>query len=230
MKRGWREFIHLVQNGTRAQQNALISQMPLRLAASARNTTHLTSRHVRELRLNKLFLDSLGSNTRVLEVGPGTGRLADWLLRHSELDERNYEMLDLAYGINPPYLKKRVFLLKQRRPNQARRGNVFTEILPKEKYDHILLPRSFTPQTHPKYSEILGENQSEPEAYSRVMKELLLKLAPSLKIQGSIRISYVDDSTAEEMARDPAFKDFSKIISGAPSGTDLILEKNKHKN
>jgi len=62
--------------------------------------------HRKFLRLDDPFLRSLTSQSRVLEIGFGSGRLANFLLKNSQLKPENFHLMDKEYIRDLPYLNR----------------------------------------------------------------------------------------------------------------------------
>ncbi|MDO8428635.1 MAG: hypothetical protein Q7S92_05480 [Candidatus Diapherotrites archaeon] len=126
------------------------------------------------LKLDSAFFSSLRSETRVLEIGSGTGRLTDYLLKRTPLKPENYELLDIAYGEYLPYLKGKIYRLIKAGKLKASQGNMFTHKYSKKFYDHILVPEAYFPMN--------GQ-----ETLSGLVEQLM----PALRENGALRITTV---------------------------------------
>lgn len=180
------------------------------------------------LELGSNFLSSLSQNHHVLEIGAGTGRLADFLLRRSKLKPENYELLDLNYGPNMPFVKKKVFLHHKSGRMKLIQADMFRHKYPRNYYDHIivsdaLVPFNITAPTgiRPKFSESSkGSHLVNVEV--GFLKILVGKLSPSLRTNGSIRICNVFASTWALISKQNIFPGFE--LKYIPQG-GLILQK-----
>ena len=181
-----------------------------------------TKLHVRRLGLSKTFLKTLGPTTRMLEIGAGSGRLTEHLIKNTRLTPENYEIMDISYEQNPPFLKKAIHLLKRRRRIKVTAGNMFEREYPQDYYHHILLPEAFHPRTLEDYGKL--EEDIEPAGAELVaLARLVNKLARALKYNGTIRISGIHLSLARRVIRRKVFPAFRiRRTSGG-----LILTKTR---
>jgi hypothetical protein len=96
-------------------------------------------------KLDKSFLESINPSTKILEIGIGTGSIADDLLKHSKVDKHNYDLMELSFDELPEWKKKRILNYERYNKMHVTKGNIFHTSLPDEKYDHIFIVESFDP-------------------------------------------------------------------------------------
>ena len=138
------------------------------------------------------FFASLTPASRVLEVGSWSGRLAERILKHSNMLPENYEMADLKYAGPRPFMRRWIHGLVKSGKIKLIPGNIFHKILPENYYEHILIPESFFPsELEPKRFEALRAEKGPKEAAIAMLVALALRLYPSLRQGGSLRISSV---------------------------------------
>lgn len=126
----------------------LAKQHPKIAARLPRWATFQVEGHLQTLGLDNEFMQSLTPETRVLEIGAGTGRLANYLLKRTPLQPRNYILFDKAYEAIPPALKRRIFRRwrKGRGSLKLVAGDYFTfdfGEIGTGKWHHIIMPESY---------------------------------------------------------------------------------------
>ena len=159
--------------------------------------------HLENLAFDKPFLGSIGPNTRMLEIGYGSGRLTDYLLRSTRLAPGNLTIVDFAFPDAGQYQKKRVFLAQKTGRIKRLTGNYMLQNYPKNHFDHIILPESFF----------------------NTFKGMLKKLAPALKTGGTLRISFAHPQAIQDLANAGFFEPFGvTVINSTRRG--VVLRKN----
>lgn len=148
-----------------------------------RDVIYSNRRNINELGLDKEFLNSLESDTKVLELGSGTGRLAKYLLGNSKLKRENYTIFDLSYMDKMPYLKGRIWRSYKSGKLNLLGGNYYTFDFGDEKWHHIIIPHAFFTPFHG-----LVEEKETPH----LIKTLANKFLPHCYDGGSLRINHVD--------------------------------------
>ena len=135
--------------------------------------------HLESLKLDEGFMRGITPQSRVLILGEGSGRLADYFFRKTALVPENLTLVDQAYGRSKPGLKKQVFLLWKQGRLKLRKKNYFAGV--QGKFDHILLPESvFGPNSRENADETYGDFQ-----------KLLKKHLPNLLPGGTFRATYL---------------------------------------
>lgn len=195
----------------------LIKKIPKRIMWSRKYQAFNQEEHIRKLKLDNKFFSSLKPDTKVLEIGSGTGRLTNYLLKHSRLQPENYHLLDNSYGENMPWIKSRVKRLMNQGKIKYFNANMWTHEYPKNTYDHILIPENFFIWTSPEYQE----HEGITEAKINVLRKFVKKLEPALKPKGSIRISYIHEEAVKQIKKNKVLPQF-KIIS---TKGGIILQK-----
>ncbi len=147
--------------------------------------------HIAVLDLDEAFLESVTPHTKILELGAGSGRLADYLLRKTKVDSSHYILADPAYVGRPPGLKRRVYRLWKKGVVQLAPLSYTGKIV--GKYHHILLPES-----------VLASREDLYEKLITLMRSLL----PHVRAGGSLRMSYVPKPRKLE-EQPPAFSRYS---------------------
>ncbi|MDO8538078.1 MAG: hypothetical protein Q7S21_04290 [archaeon] len=181
-------------------------------------------RHIHTLQLDRDFFSSLKPNTKVLEIGAGTGRLADYLLKNSKLRPENYEIMDKRYGEKEmPFLRKKIFLLMKKRRIKVTKANMWEHGFKKNAYNHILIPEGFFASSE------ITKKMWKPGMSTSARDELLIetvtglvgKLGRALKQNGTLRISYIWPEILEEIEKRNLFHGFKVTIKT----TSIILQK-----
>ncbi len=201
--------------------------LPPRLAASSRYQYFEPRWHVRNLRLDSDFINSLNENARLLEIGPGTSRLTDYLLRNSSIKPENYELMDTMYAGSIPFLKRRVSKLIRKGKLKTISANMWDYPYPTNRYDHILIPEAYFPiyRGHDGTIQPAGwfgrlENDEKTQVASAHLEHLVRLIGPSLRHGGSIRLSHYGLPLSDE------FKDkISREFKIWKSRGGLVLEK-----
>jgi len=137
------------------------------------------------------FLRGINENAKILEVGSGSGRLADFILRNSKCRPENYFMMDLAYKEKVPFLKSKIFKLIKEKKIGVLAQDLFNPKL-KGKFDKIIIAESFfVPERFFKKelrkSNLSGVHQEESDAFG-LLKVIDLYL-PLLNPKGELFLS-----------------------------------------
>ncbi len=153
------------------------------------------SRHSVELKIGQRFLDSLGPNTKILEVGAGSGRLTEFILKRSKIRPENYTILDYEFGraVSAP-LTRTVFSLLKKGKLRILGGNFLERDFGKESYDHILVPQSFfMDSATAKNRRDLARmhDTGYPDNRVNYLALIVEHLKPALRPKGSIRVSSI---------------------------------------
>lgn len=240
------EFLRTPANRSR-ELLRLRGEMPRRLRKTIGYHYFSPATHVERLKLDSKFFASLTGKSSVLEIGAGTGRLADYLLKHSRLKPENLDLMDRQYDKHPPWLKKRIKALVDEGRLKLIEGDMY-EFPFKKRYDHILIPEAFfnlasnvSPEfgkAHERVSRaakkegwFVEDRLENTEAFEWFLdavqtRILVERLEASVKAGGSIRISWFDDQTVKWMLKHPQIFPGFKASTGA-KGNGLILEKKK---
>ncbi len=119
------------------------------------------------------------------------------------------------------------FPLMETKKNRLIKGNMWKYRLPRNQYDHILIPRSFFPHKHPKIGKTF---QKTPDNNLQFLQILVERLAPALRPHGTLRISHV--GIPEDPARyQQLFPQFTIDLIVDPHGkpqtkvSGIILQK-----
>jgi|GEM_PF-2395038 len=177
-----------------------------------------TSFYINRFRLNKHFLESISSKTKIMEIGVGTGNVAKYLLAHSKIEKHNYSLIEMNYDGLPKWKKDNLTNLERYHKISVTKENIFFGKLPEGRYNHILLVESFDPAMYfvrelarGSIHEISLEDQYDKVVQAIATKnkidfdkavvvlegkafmELAEKLKPSLEDNGDIRISPVSN-------------------------------------
>tara|TARA_Y100000310_G_scaffold327376_1_gene393633 strand:+ start:4030 stop:4596 length:567 start_codon:yes stop_codon:yes gene_type:complete len=130
---------------------------------------HFTvNHHVKTLLLGEDFLSSITPQTRILEVGFGSGQLTNFLMKKSALSPKNITLLDFDYR-SLEYVQSSVRRLIKKGVIKHIKSDVVDYNHPENAYDHIIMP----------------------ESHFRRMGVTMDKLVPALKPGGTIRMSNV---------------------------------------
>jgi len=154
---------------------------------------------------------SFNEKTKILEIGAGSGRLAQHLLKNTKLKPENYELFDAEYGDHLPWLKRKIYSLSRQNKLKLTQGDMWNHKFPKNVYSHIFIPNAFFPDVQKDrelYSELIikaREGKLEKSLAADLigykdclfLQELLNNLLPSLKSNGTIRVSHIDPATTE---------------------------------
>lgn len=223
---------HMAANRTSANDphlSSLIRKIPPRIRRLHSYSQTPASRHTGVI-LDRAFFASLRPDTRILEIGAGTGRLADYLIAHTKLRPENYEILDKGYWKRSmPWLKKKIFLSAKNGKIKVTKADMWDHRYPENSYDHILVPESFFPdyaKGFPGAEQRARLNKDEQlQLNIKFLKKLVEKLGPSLRHHGSIRISWFGyKAELAELERQNPFLNFK--LSTTPAG-GVILERLK---
>ncbi len=202
-------------------------ELPSRLSHSQKWLWFNPQRHREALLLDADFLQSLDDRTRLLEIGFGTGRFADYLLRHTRLQPENYELLGQETFEEGPFLKRRVYDLVLKKKILLTRANMWTHVYPRNQYNHVIVPEAYFPE----WKNDLGE-PLPPGAFSRLPQEekrrlksehlaaFVKRLSPSVRKGGSIRISYFSGDLTPE-----AQKKLSRYFRIRQTWAGIIFDK-----
>ena len=188
-----------------------ISHLPKGILAALKHkkpyVTFPVSKHNHVLRLDETFLNSINPQSKVLEVGAWTGRLASRILKRTKINPKNYELLDLFYAHGVPALKKRVYYLQKKGKIKLSDENIIVKQLPPNYYDHILIPESFFPESivgKTIFEEMVDKGvqggKGPVPAENAVLRQLVMHLSPAVKVNGSIRISRSYEDHSFELA------------------------------
>ncbi|MFH0906377.1 MAG: hypothetical protein V1824_03495 [archaeon] len=101
----------------------------------------------KSLIIDSVFLKKLSPKSKIIEIGSGTGRLADYILNHSEINPVNYTMVDLDYALprSGPFLNRHIFELYNK--SLKSKGKKGIELIaesafkfqPSERVEHIII-------------------------------------------------------------------------------------------
>jgi len=136
----------------------------------------------------------------VLELGAGTGRLGDWLLKKTALRPEGYVAVDQIYGERPEvFMKARVWKQAKRGKIRLLKGNIWKpgpihRALTGETFDHILIPEGLM---EPGWERPPVELE-EPRKAGRVFARILVK---KLKQGGTLRFSHAQPIFNERASR-----------------------------
>jgi hypothetical protein len=151
---------------------------------------HSPSYLTNALKLDSKFLTSLTSETKILELGAGTGRLTNWILNNSKIKPENYTILDLVYSNTKPSMKKKIALLIKKGKIKPIQEQILQHEYPKNHYNHIFLPESFFPEfLAPEHIKSYEFKSGVRKQNARIFEMLIKKLNPALKKGGTIRLS-----------------------------------------
>jgi SAM-dependent methyltransferase len=222
-------------------------EIPARL--KKQNYEYYNVKHtMKRLGINKDFLIKINENTRVLEIGSGSGRFADFLLRKTKLKPENLELMDLQFKKEDlPYLKSLVYRLQNKGKIKLTQGDLFTHDYKGKFYDIVLIPNSF-------FSFVTLQNKLEREKfkeiiirkYKRIINKFtiteikkieslnifLKRIDPAIKINGEIRINYFPErilKLVKEAKENKIFSkyDFEIIHSPEINDSTLVVKKRK---
>ena len=199
---------------TFSELTRLVQSLPPALRKVYKTNKFFSPRHhLKNMALTKKFLASLGPETKVLEMGAGSGRLTNFLLKNSSLRPENYTMFDLAYDKAPPWFKRKVSAFINAGRLKLIKGDMFTYSYPRNAFHHVLIPEAFfvSDAYYERVKELGAETRKRIAAgkarkgegkrkyreassvvYVEELKKLVDRLAPAVKKGGSIRLSKED--------------------------------------
>ena len=170
------------------------------------------------LKLDDAFLKSISPQTKILEIGFGSGRLTKFLLKNTELRPENLQVIDSMYNnwdanpldveyhgreINPtkpkvPYVKRKIARLIARKRLTVIRAEATEHRYPKDFFDHVIFSEG-----------IFGLDT----------KYFLQQIAQAVKHGGTLRMSNIQKAF-ESMGID--------FFWWEPQNRERLLEKLRH--
>ncbi|MFA4907332.1 MAG: class I SAM-dependent methyltransferase, partial [archaeon] len=136
----------------------------------------------------KAFLSGITPKTKVLEIGAGSGRLVEFLLKRTNLRPENLAIADLTYGtIFSPALKRKVYSLVAKGKIRILSDNFESRNKPflgGEKFDKIILSNFFVVKPKVPAEGVLSEHMHQ-------FRWSFENLFPLMKVNGELFISEV---------------------------------------
>jgi len=192
--------------------------------------------------INKAFNKKITEKTKILEIGAGSGRFADYLLRKTKLESKNLDLLDSQFKKGDlPYLKSLIWNLQKKGKINLIQGNMYDYKLNK-KYDYIFVTSAIftlrSPEIINKIIKNIGKAHTVEQSQLKLesLNVLVNNLHPALNLGGEIRLNYMPKNIIkmieEQIKFNPILKkykieDIVKDGWDGTNGTALSLRKIK---
>lgn len=201
-----------------------------------------------KLAITDKFLKKINENTSVLEIGSGSCRFADFLLRKTKLKSNNLELMDVQFNQKDlPFLKSLIYKLNKQGKIRLTKADMFEHEYNK-KYHFVFIPNSF-------FSFVTFKDKVKRERFKEVvlkkykgfLKEFSLtevkqveslniflkKIDQSLYLNGEVRLNYMSENILKLIkktkSKNKIFEKYSfkEIKTQDSKDTGLIIKKIK---
>jgi len=215
---------------------------PKRLEKQFRYNYFNIEYHKNVFGINEAFNKKITEKTKVLEIGAGSGRFADYLLRKTKLESKNLDLLDIQFKKDDlPYLKSLIWNLQKKGKLNLIQGNMYEHKLNK-KYDFIFVTSAIftirSPEIINKITTNIGKAKTVEQSQLKLesLNVLVNNLHPALNLGGEIRLNYmlkeIIKMIEEQIKFNPIFtkykiEDIVKDGWDGTNGTALSLKKIK---
>ena len=155
------------------------------------------------------FFEGITPKTRILEIGAGTGRLAQKILKTKARPE-NITLVDLAYTKNKiPSMKSNVYYLARKGRLKIFHGNLFKPEFDKgKKFDKIIISHAFFPGREPGINRVRHGHSDIPYLDNKVegLRRVVELYYPFLSKGGEMYFSPLFTLMGAESAKELVFK------------------------
>lgn len=169
--------------------------------------------HLITLHLDDSFLKGITSRTKLLILGEGSGRLADYFFRKTRVLPENMVLVDKAYTKRHTGLKKKVFLYWKQGRLQLKKNNFFNGV--EGKFHHILIPEAVFP---------ISRHSVDPTITFRDYQKLLENNLPNLEPGGTLRATWIPEP--DMSPPNLRVRRFKAFLDGLTKQGYAISEKN----